>query len=292
MRENAGAIELSDLGRRYVRSADPAQPFDVSPGQAEWLRRVLRERHVTDSIWHGAAIGLGLSSTVGDGDRIEDADFGRAAYLGRTGWDNENTFRLQGERLTRLLRDLELTGPDRRLTPTGAQVHAELGLPVHARLADLVLQLNPDAVVREAPLAATAGAAGRAARARLRHGAAVAGRRSAASARRPSIVAHAGCLAVAVVEEAAIAIDARIGSFMEDSVDTRGFQALCEFGARRVLRAIRQRIWRRPFRSITSPGFLSGWLAAKLPSSAGGCRYLRSDHQIELRHQQVRDRYY
>jgi MoxR-like ATPase len=152
VRENAGAIELSDLGRRYVRAGDPADVFAVAPGQAEWLRRVLRERHVTDSIWHGAAIGLSLFATLGPGERVDDPDFGRAAaYLGRTGWDNEQTFALQGARFIRLLQDLELLGPDRRLTPTGAQLHAELGLPLHARLVDLVLQLNPEAVVRDAP---------------------------------------------------------------------------------------------------------------------------------------------
>src|SRR4051794_1916856 len=150
--EERGAVELTDLGRRYVRSGDIAAPFEVAPGQAEWLRRSLYEKHLTDSIWHGAAIGLSLYATLREGERVDPADFGRAAaYLGRAGWDNENTFRLQGERFTRLLADMELIGPDGRLTPTGEQTKSELRLPVHTALADLVVQLNPSASVAAEP---------------------------------------------------------------------------------------------------------------------------------------------
>ena len=44
-------------------------------------------------------------------------DFGRSmAYLGRAGWDNENTLLIQGERHLTLLTDLELIDADHRLT--------------------------------------------------------------------------------------------------------------------------------------------------------------------------------
>ena len=44
-------------------------------------------------------------------------DFGRSmAYLGRAGWDNENTLLIQGERHLMLLTDLELIDADHRLT--------------------------------------------------------------------------------------------------------------------------------------------------------------------------------
>ena len=52
-------------------------------------------------------------------------DFGRSmAYLGRAGWDNENTLAIQGERHLILLTDLELIDDDHRLTPTGEQLRA------------------------------------------------------------------------------------------------------------------------------------------------------------------------
>ena len=54
---------------------------------------------MTDSIFHGLAIGLSLLSSVAPGTRISTLDFGRAlGYLGRAGWDNDNTLQSQGER--------------------------------------------------------------------------------------------------------------------------------------------------------------------------------------------------
>src|SRR5918998_3678018 len=49
--EDRGTVALTPMGKRYVRAGDPARPFDVAPAQAEWLRRLLRERHMTDSIY-------------------------------------------------------------------------------------------------------------------------------------------------------------------------------------------------------------------------------------------------
>jgi hypothetical protein len=142
--EERGNVELTDLGRRYVRSGDRGDVFAVAPGQAEWLRRQLREKHLTDSIWHGAAVGLSLYATLGQGEHVALTDFGRAAaHLGRAGWDNENTFRLQGQRLTTFLQDMELIGPDRHLTAIGEETKAELRLPVHTPLKELAGQLNP-----------------------------------------------------------------------------------------------------------------------------------------------------
>ena len=154
VKEDRGVVELTDVGRRYVRAGDAAAPFDVSEQQAEWLRRQLREKHMTDSIFHGMAIGLSLLASAPPGARVSTLDFGRAlAYLGRAGWDNENTFQIQGERYLTLLLDVELIDAEHRLTETGEQVRGELTLPVHMSLLDIAAQLNPggaDAVRAEA----------------------------------------------------------------------------------------------------------------------------------------------
>ena len=79
LNEDRGTVQLTDMGKRYVRAADDERPFDVVPAQAEWLRRLLRERHMTDSIYHGAAVGAepvrvepaGLPA-VADGRRPRD----------------------------------------------------------------------------------------------------------------------------------------------------------------------------------------------------------------------------
>src|SRR3954470_2873108 len=98
---------------------------------------------MTDSIFHGLAIGLSLLASTPPGQMVSTLDFGRSmAYLGRAGWDNENTLQIQGERHLILLRDMELIDEDRRLTPTGHQVRGELTLPVHMALVALANQLN------------------------------------------------------------------------------------------------------------------------------------------------------
>ncbi len=154
VKEDRGVVELTDVGRRYVRAGDAGAPFDVSEQQAEWLRRQLREKHMTDSIFHGMAIGLSLLASAPPGTRVSTLDFGRAlAYLGRAGWDNENTLQIQGERYLTLLTDVELIDSENRLTETGEQVRGELTLPVHMSLLDIAAQLNPggaDAVRAEA----------------------------------------------------------------------------------------------------------------------------------------------
>ena len=154
VKEDRGVVELTEVGRRYVRAGDAAAPFDVSEQQAEWLRRQLREKHMTDSIFHGMAIALSLLASAPPGVRVSTLDFGRAlAYLGRAGWDNENTFQIQGERYLTLLIDVELVDFEHRLTETGEQVRGELTLPVHMSLFDIAAQLNPggaDAVRAEA----------------------------------------------------------------------------------------------------------------------------------------------
>ena len=153
LNEDRGTVELTDMGKRYVRAADAEAPFDVSPAQAEWLRRLLRERHMTDSIFHGAAVALSLYASNPPDFHPSRVDFGRAInQLGRAGWDNENTFESQGERYTTFLADLELIDDDRRLTPVGQQTRDELTLPIHMSLKDIAGQLNPgglEAAVRE-----------------------------------------------------------------------------------------------------------------------------------------------
>ena len=144
LKEDRGVVELTEVGKRYVKSGDEAAVFDVSSGQAEWLRRQLFERHMTDSIYHGAAIGLSLYASNPPDFHVSRLDFGRAlAHLGRAGWDNENTLESQGERYTTFLRDLELLDDQSLLTEVGTQTKSELTLPVHMSLRDLAGQLNP-----------------------------------------------------------------------------------------------------------------------------------------------------
>ena len=128
LNEDRGTVELTDMGKRYVRAGDASKPFDVAPAQAEWLRRLLRERHMTDSIFHGAAVGLSLYASNPPDFRASMVDFGRALnYLGRAGWDSENTFQSQGERYTTFLADLELVDSEPRPDAHG---------PADARRAD------------------------------------------------------------------------------------------------------------------------------------------------------------
>src|SRR4051812_12428846 len=147
LNEDRGVVELTEVGKRYVRDADEDAVFDVSSGQAEWLRRQLFERHMTDSIYHGAAIGLSLFASNPPDFHVSRLDFGRAlAHLGRAGWDNENTLESQGERYTTFLRDLELLDNQSRLTEIGTQTKSELTLPVHMSMRDLAGQLNPGGI--------------------------------------------------------------------------------------------------------------------------------------------------
>ena len=145
LNEDRGTVQLTDMGKRYVRAADAERPFDVAPAQAEWLRRLLRERHMTDSIYHGAAVGLSLFASNPPDFRPSRMDIGRAiSHLGRAGWDSDSTFESQGERYVTFLVDLELIDADRALTDAGREMRDDLTLPIHASLKDLAGQLNPD----------------------------------------------------------------------------------------------------------------------------------------------------
>ena len=144
VKEDRGVVELTEVGRRYIRAGDADAPFEISSQQAEWLRRQLREKHMTDSIFHGLAIGLSLLASCPPPSRVSTMDFGRSmAYLGRAGWDNDNTLLIQGERHLLLLQDMELIDGEHRLTPAGDQLRSELTLPVHMGLVDIAAQLNP-----------------------------------------------------------------------------------------------------------------------------------------------------
>src|ERR1041385_429305 len=85
VKEDRGVVELTEIGKRYVRAGDDSDRFSVSGAQADWLRRQLLEKHMTDSIYHGLAIGLSLLSSVAPGTRVSTLDFGRSlAYqIGR-----------------------------------------------------------------------------------------------------------------------------------------------------------------------------------------------------------------
>ena len=114
LNEDRGTVQLTDMGKRYVRAGDDERPYEVVPAQAEWLRRLLRERHMTDSIYHGAAVALSLFASNPPDFRPSRMDVGRAiSHLGRAGWDSDSTFESQGERYTTFLIDLELIQPDR-----------------------------------------------------------------------------------------------------------------------------------------------------------------------------------
>ena len=144
VKEDRGMLELTEIGKRYVRAGDQDDPFSVSDAQADWLRRQLLEKHMTDSIFHGLAIGLSLLSSVAPGTRISMLDFGRAlGYLGRAGWDNDNTLQSQGERYLALMRDMGMIDEQRALTQTGTEVKNELTLPIHMSLLDIAGQQNP-----------------------------------------------------------------------------------------------------------------------------------------------------
>src|SRR3954467_1574924 len=144
VKEDRGVVELTEIGKRYVRAGDDDDVFSVSSAQADWLRRQLLEKHMTDSIFHGLAIGLSLLSSVPPATRVATLDFGRSlGYLGRAGWDNDNTLQIQGERYLVLLRDMELIDDERSLTQTGHETKGELTLPIHMSLTDIAAQLNP-----------------------------------------------------------------------------------------------------------------------------------------------------
>src|SRR3954465_10689613 len=144
LKEDRGTVELTEIGKRYVRAGDDADPFAVTAPQADWLRRQLLEKHMTDSIFHGLAIALSLLSSVAPGTRISTLDFGRSlAYLGRAGWDNDNTLQIQGERYLALMRDMELIDENRAVTQTGSEIKNELTLPILMSLLDIAGQQNP-----------------------------------------------------------------------------------------------------------------------------------------------------
>jgi energy-coupling factor transporter ATP-binding protein EcfA2 len=144
LKEDRGVVELTEIGKRYIRAGDNDAPFEVSEAQADWLRRQLLEKHMTDSIYHGLAIGLSLLSSVPPGTRVSMLDFGRSlSYLGRAGWDNDNTLQGQGERYLALMADMRMIDDQRALTPTGQDTKNELTLPIHMSMTDIAAQLNP-----------------------------------------------------------------------------------------------------------------------------------------------------
>src|SRR5688572_16003220 len=153
LKEDRGVVELTEIGKRYIRAGDDDAPFSVSDAQADWLRRQLLEKHMTDSIFHGLAIGLSLLSSVPPATRISMLDFGRSlSYLGRAGWDNDNTLQTQGERYLELMGDMRMIDDQRALTMTGQDTKNELTLPIHMSMTDIAAQLNPggaDAVKAE-----------------------------------------------------------------------------------------------------------------------------------------------
>src|SRR3954465_6579179 len=144
LKKDRGTVELTEIGKRYVRAGDRDDMFSVSEAQSDWLRRQLLDKHMTDSIFHGLAIGLSLLSSVAPATRISTLDFGRSlAYLGRAGWDNDNTLQSQGGRYLALMRDMRMIDEERGLTSTGVEIKNELTLPILMSLLDIAGQQNP-----------------------------------------------------------------------------------------------------------------------------------------------------
>ena len=100
---------------------------------------------MTDSIFHGLAIGLSLLASVPA--RHARSRRWTSAARWPTSAAPAGTTRtrceIQGERHLILLSDMELIDGDHRLTPTGEQLRLELTLPVHMSLVDIAAQLNP-----------------------------------------------------------------------------------------------------------------------------------------------------
>ena len=92
VKEDRGVVELTDVGRRYIRAGDADAPFDIS---------VAAGRVAAPPAAREAHDGLDLprardrpqpARVVPAASRVSTMDFGRSmAYLGRAGWDNENT---------------------------------------------------------------------------------------------------------------------------------------------------------------------------------------------------------
>ena len=113
LNEDRGTVELTDMGKRYVRAGDAERPYEVAPAPGRVAAAPLRERQMTDSIYRGAAVGLSLY-------RVGSADFrarrSTSAARSRTSAARAGTAttrRSQGERYTTFLRDLELIDHDR-----------------------------------------------------------------------------------------------------------------------------------------------------------------------------------
>src|SRR3954466_16285542 len=86
VKEDRGVVELTEVGRRYIRSGDPDAPRGIGEQQAEWLRRQRCDENMTDLSWLGLAIGLSLLAYTPPGTRVATMDFaGWKAYREGTG---------------------------------------------------------------------------------------------------------------------------------------------------------------------------------------------------------------
>ena len=102
-----------------ARAGDPDAPFDVSDATGGVAAPPgAREAHDRAASTTASPSGSACCHPCRRGRAWSVLDFGRAlGYLGRAGWDSDNTLQIQGERYLLLLRDIALIDGDRSLTP-------------------------------------------------------------------------------------------------------------------------------------------------------------------------------
>src|SRR5438445_7749550 len=105
------------------------------------------------------------------------------------------------------------------------------------------------------------------------------------------VVAQARRLALAVVEEPAVAVDARVGPFAEDRLHAVHLQLRRKRSARRPLHAVVRPEDLLKTAQLDEVAGLAAGMAGREASVACGMPVLRRDHQIEPGLQLVRDRH-
>lgn len=138
--ENDDPLRLTASGREYVRAGDAENVFDVTDEQAGLLRAVIRDGAMAGGICWAAVLALSLWDTVENPEDLSLQEFGRALGLAAdaTHWREEATFRSQGRDYTALLMDSGLLDENRQVTEAGDALLAEVAMPAHPPVAELL----------------------------------------------------------------------------------------------------------------------------------------------------------